>query len=57
MIDVVGLVQGGSYSAVRNSTNRPGYEIHHMPADSISPLSTSQGPAIRMTKKGSCNDC
>jgi hypothetical protein len=37
---------GGTYGQVR--ANTVGGEIHHMPADSVSPLSTAKGPAIWM---------
>jgi len=45
--DSVPVPRGGSYSDVRGT---PGFEAHHMPSDSISPLPTSQGPAISMDK-------
>jgi hypothetical protein len=37
---------GGTYGQVR--ANTVGGEVHHMPADSVSPLSTPKGPAIWM---------
>jgi hypothetical protein len=37
---------GGTYGIVR--ANTVGGEVHHMPADSVSPLSTAKGPAIWM---------
>jgi len=36
---------GGAYRDVKGIA---GYEAHHMPADSVSPLSTGEGPAIAM---------
>jgi hypothetical protein len=35
-------------SAYREVKGVPGYESHHMPADSISPLPTNQGSSIAM---------
>jgi len=46
LIDVFGLVNGGSYSEVRRTTS--GGEVHHMPANSVSPVTRGQGPAIAM---------
>ena len=47
-------VYGGSY-AVCNSINKGrrsnSEEVHHMPANSISPLSIGQGPAIIMSRE------
>lgn len=40
---------GGAYSTVRAS--REGGEVHHSPANSVSPLSRNRGPAIWMTKR------
>jgi len=40
----VGPYRGGSYGG----TTKHGIESHHLPADSISPLPKSQGPAIQM---------
>lgn len=37
--------RGGAHGDVKGL---PGYESHHMPADSVSPLPTNQGPAIAM---------
>ncbi|MEC1180006.1 RHS repeat-associated core domain-containing protein [Metasolibacillus meyeri] len=45
-IDIFGLNQGGSYTSVR-ATNIGG-QVHHMPANSISPISHGKGPAIWM---------
>lgn len=39
-----GPYRGGSYGG----TTASGIESHHMPADSVSPLARSQGPAIQM---------
>ncbi|MER9683882.1 RHS repeat-associated core domain-containing protein [Mesorhizobium sp. M0184] len=36
---------GGAYAEVKGI---PGYQAHHIPADSISPISTAKGPAIAM---------
>ena len=38
---------GGSYAKVRAA--RSGGEVHHTPANSISPLSTGKGPAVWMS--------
>jgi RHS repeat-associated protein len=38
---------GGRFGRLKTGD---GYERHHMPADSVSPLSKKDGPAIRMTK-------
>ena len=40
----MGPYRGGSYGG----TTASGIESHHMPADSVSPLARSQGPAIQM---------
>lgn len=45
--DGAAVPRGGSYSDVKGT---PGFEAHHIPSDSISPLPTSQGPAISMEK-------
>ncbi len=42
---------GGSYREVFTPGQGDKYEIHHMPANSISPLPTNDGPAIRMDKQ------
>ena len=39
---------GGAYGDVKGV---PGNEAHHMPADSVSPISTEKGPAITMSKE------
>ena len=46
------FTRGGSYGYLRTFTagNRH-YEIHHMPADSISPLTRWKGPCIIMGKE------
>lgn len=43
-----GCVTGGSYRRVRGAN--VGGEVHHMPADSVSPLSHSDGPGILMDR-------
>lgn len=42
--------QGGSYKELFKEGEGDKYEIHHMPADSASPLERGDGPAIRMEK-------
>uniref|UniRef100_UPI0039062BBC RHS repeat-associated core domain-containing protein n=1 Tax=Pseudomonas sp. KCJK9044 TaxID=3344562 RepID=UPI0039062BBC len=42
--DGKGNFRGGSYGG----TTTRGVESHHMPADSVSPIKRSQGPAIQM---------
>lgn len=42
--------KGGSYKDVRNEGEGDKYEVHHMPADSASPLERNDGPAIKMEK-------
>lgn len=39
---------GGAYKNVRGL---PGYAAHHMPADSVSPLSRGEGPSFALTKE------
>ena len=39
---------GGAHKDVKGAV--PGYESHHMPANSVSPLSQGKGPAIAMIK-------
>ena len=39
---------GGAHKDVKGAV--PGYESHHMPANSVSPLSEGKGPAIAMIK-------
>jgi hypothetical protein len=48
-IDEIRQKQGGSYSELKH-VSKEGQEIHHMPADSISPLERNDGPAIIMDK-------
>ena len=40
-------ISGGSYRQVRNANT--GGQVHHMPADSVSPIDTNDGPGIWMT--------
>ncbi len=42
---------GGSYRDVKKTSDGEVYEVHHMPADSASPLERDDGPAIRMEKE------
>lgn len=45
---------GGSYSEVREhveAAEAENKEVHHMPADSVSPLERNDGPAIEMDKE------
>ena len=42
--------KGGSYKDVFVPGEGERYEVHHMPADSISPLDRLEGPAIKMDK-------
>ena len=45
---------GGSYGEVREhveKTEAENKEVHHMPADSVSPLERNDGPAIEMDKE------
>lgn len=46
---VTGKNCGGAYAKVRAA--RRGGEVHHSPANSISPLSTDKGPSIWMTRR------
>lgn len=41
-------IKGGSYAQVFIEGMGKEYEVHHMPADSVTPLSRGDGPAIRM---------
>lgn len=44
---------GGSYGEVREHVEKTGAEnkeVHHMPADSVSPIERNDGPAIEMDK-------
>lgn len=42
--------EGGSYREVKENSNGVTHEVHHVPADSISPLEHGEGPAIKMEK-------
>lgn len=42
--------QGGSYGEVFKEGEGDKYEVHHMPADSVSFLERTDGPAIKMEK-------
>ena len=42
---------GGSYKEVKKNSEGDTHEVHHMPADSASPLERNDGPAIRMEKQ------
>lgn len=42
------VVKGGSYSQVFVEGMGDVYEVHHMPADSVTGISRGDGPAIRM---------
>ena len=42
--------EGGSYKEVARDCEGGDYEVHHMPADSVSYLDRNDGPAIRMEK-------
>jgi RHS repeat-associated protein len=49
--DYFGAVDGGSYRSVRDTPRRGGRgEVHHTPANSVSPRTHGSGPAIWMTK-------
>lgn len=43
--------KGGSYRDVKKTSDGEMYEVHHMPADSISNLERDDGPAIKMEKE------
>ena len=43
--------KGGSYNDVKIEGEGDMYEVHHMPADSASPLERGDGPAIKMEKE------
>jgi len=43
--------KGGSYADVYQEGEGDKYEVHHMPADSASPLERGDGPAIKMEKE------
>jgi hypothetical protein len=42
--------RGGKYSKIKEGGKARGQEAHHMPADSVSTVGTSGGPAIQMDK-------
>jgi len=42
--------KGGRYGDLMQQEGREGQEVHHMPADSVSPLERKDGPAIIMEK-------
>ncbi len=42
--------KGGSYRDVRKTCDGETEEVHHIPADSVSPLERNDGPSIRMEK-------
>lgn len=46
---------GGSYKEVFNGGEGDKYEVHHIPADTISPLERNDGPAIKMEKEDHAN--
>lgn len=43
--------KGGSYKEVKKNSDGATHEVHHMPADSASPLERGDGPAIKMEKE------
>lgn len=43
--------KGGSYKEVKESSEGDTHEVHHMPADSASPLERNDGPAIKMERE------
>ena len=43
--------KGGSYKEVKENSEGETHEVHHMPADSVSPLERGDGPAIKMEKE------
>lgn len=44
------IKSGGSYKEVKKNSGE-GSEVHHMPADCVSPLERDDGPAIKMDKE------
>ena len=42
------IKEGGSYKEVKANSDSSTHEVHHMPADSVSPLDRGDGPAIKM---------
>ena len=49
MVDVFGLVAGGTYRNVRDTNT--GGEVHHIPANSVNGLSHDSGPSVWMETK------
>ena len=45
------MKNGGRYSDVKKYSDGETHEVHHMPADSVSPLERDDGPAIKMEKE------
>lgn len=45
------IKQGGSYKDVKKDSDGEKSEVHHMPADSTSPIERNDGPAIKMDKE------
>lgn len=43
--------KGGSYGEIFKDGEGDKFEVHHMPADSVSPLERNDGPAIKMEKE------
>lgn len=43
--------KGGSYAEVKETSDGRTHEVHHIPADSVSPLERNDGPAIKMEKE------
>lgn len=43
--------KGGSYKEVKENSEGDTHEVHHMPADSASPIERNDGPAIKMEKE------
>ena len=43
--------KGGSYKEVKENSEGETHEVHHIPADSASPLERNDGPAIKMEKE------
>jgi hypothetical protein len=50
LTEVMNEKQGGSYKDVKKTSSGETHEVHHMPADSASPLERNDGPAIKMEK-------
>ena len=50
--DVAKFSKGGSYKDLRKDTKgNDNVEVHHMPANSVSPLSKGKGPCVVIDKK------